>query len=206
MWLFSDKGFISITLDRTRSDQDVLKVRARVRADLERVLPYFPSETQIVDDEGTDYPYRLIVTKEQMSIAAALMVMDIDYNNFKNIVHTRLGDKRASPLHRIWSLMVEQEEPGTYQQWQTKKNAKYPPTVPADDQLRLNEWHYAANGHWDGRTGTRVYPGERGSGHDFSEFGRYYDEEVSSRENDDVPPQAGRKKKRGKRRPLSDLF
>lgn len=101
MWLFSPKtGFFSIV---QKPGVTRLTVRARVAADLDRLRKsYLPSLTATVGNAGSDYAFRATASSEAVSKAAAQMVAEIDYPNFKNEVARRGGKQRAAIYSRVW--------------------------------------------------------------------------------------------------------
>lgn len=95
-----------------------MQVRARVRADLKRLIDrgFVPADTKIIEtaDGRSDYRYRILVTREVWAEAARQLSMDIDYGNFKSEVMKSLGAKRESPLHQIWSILAKLQPGGAY--------------------------------------------------------------------------------------------
>ena len=88
-------------------------VRARVRRHLAALMERFSSISArpIQVDAGTDYRYRIVVSKKTWTAIAAELANEIDYNNFKNSV-------RDHDLHRalmdVWQRMYRmqmEEEP-----------------------------------------------------------------------------------------------
>lgn len=102
MWLFTTFGFFSIV---QKQPGDLLTVRARVRADLERLREHLPSMSEIVEGAGTDYPYRTTVERERFAEALAALGRSIDYSNFKEAVADELGPAREALCHEVWSAM-----------------------------------------------------------------------------------------------------
>ena len=85
-------GFISAVLDWNDPSGNSLVVRARMREHLEN---QFPDET-IVEMGGSDYKYRIFITKQKLSDLMVKRINDIDYHNFKNSVEDDL-------LHEMYS-------------------------------------------------------------------------------------------------------
>lgn len=103
MWLMTTFGFFSIVRKPGETD---LTVRARIRSDLETLEDqYLPSLGPITAGGGTDYPYRARAAPEAFAAAAARMVEDIDYPNFKDTVDTRQGRERAHAYGEVWSVL-----------------------------------------------------------------------------------------------------
>lgn len=80
MWIFTNKGFISVV--QKPCDTDTLTVRARVKGDIARVFP----GTKETAGGGTDYAYRAMVPREVVAKAIHDQIMGITYDNFKNSI------------------------------------------------------------------------------------------------------------------------
>ena len=99
MWLFTPRGFYSVVAHR--KDADKLLVRARVRADLEALREQIP-HLRIFSDRHADYRWRAVVTRGEWAMALALLVDDLDYDNFKSAVGERQGHERARLYGHVW--------------------------------------------------------------------------------------------------------
>jgi hypothetical protein len=84
-----------------------LTIRARVRADLERLSTYVPDMSAIIESEDSDYRYRAVANRGAVSSAMAKLVADIDYDNFKNEVASRQGYQRASVYGQVWHKLYD---------------------------------------------------------------------------------------------------
>ena len=105
MWLFTPFGFYSVV---RIEGAKVLTVRARVRADLNRLRRrYLPSLSPTVATPMADYPYRATVSAADLARAAQRIIEDIDYPNFKNAVLGELGEDREALCHGVWEVMRE---------------------------------------------------------------------------------------------------
>ena len=82
MWFCNNDGFISAVADSSDPTGNTLKVRARFRRDLEDIFP----DKEIVEDAGTDYKYRVFITKQELAEIMYERILNIDYTNFKNSV------------------------------------------------------------------------------------------------------------------------
>lgn len=115
MWVITpDQGFFSaVQKDPTKPNE--LTIRARAREDLER-LTKLPSlrkyRNKIVEGEGTDYGYRIVVTRRRWQKALVVMAQGIDYINFKTAVGLRFSQARASIYSRVWSALYAIQPPG----------------------------------------------------------------------------------------------
>ena len=97
MWLMQNDGFISAVLDTRDPTGESLVIRARM---IEHLMNQFPNE-KIIENAGTDYKYRIFITKQKLADLMTRRIMDIDYTNFKNSV----GDDRLHNMYAdIWSV------------------------------------------------------------------------------------------------------
>ncbi len=78
MWLFTQKGFLSIV--RHSDKPNILIVRSRFQGHIQRVFP----KAIVTEDTGTDYQYRAQINLKEVSRVIARLVSQIDYPNFKN--------------------------------------------------------------------------------------------------------------------------
>ena len=107
MWLFTNAGFYSIVKKPGYED---LTVRARSADDLERLRQrHLPSLGPTIEGGGTDYPYRVVVSADDLASAIAEIVRELDYSNFKSEVGTRMGPDRAGTYHRLWTALLDIE-------------------------------------------------------------------------------------------------
>ena len=102
MWLMTTQGFYSVVQDR--SDERILIVRARVRADLEQLLG---NRFAIEDTPNADYAFRAPVPRAAFKALMAACVGDISYDNFKNAVADRQGQVRASKYAGVWAHLAD---------------------------------------------------------------------------------------------------
>jgi hypothetical protein len=125
MWLFTKIGFFSATLaEETKDINPMLKVRARSREDLERLVAYmngmvkdgklFPptrgekSWRKIHEDRRADYYWRIFMVRSTWSKVVASLADAIDYGNFKAAVHGE--PDRDSAYMAVWSAMNRLQE------------------------------------------------------------------------------------------------
>jgi len=101
MWLYTIHGFYSVV---QKPNDKELTIRARVRADLERLkIHYLPLLSEITESDDSDYRYRATSTHVAFANALYHIAQDIEYDNFKNTVATRQGPERAKIYNSIWS-------------------------------------------------------------------------------------------------------
>lgn len=108
MWIFTPTGFISAVAKR--SNPTNLTVRARDRQSLDGLAELSGATATI--GEGTDYPYRVVVSREQFKQWMSTQVDELDYSNFKSEAERVSGYEYASVLGQIWhaGLSLEDQE------------------------------------------------------------------------------------------------
>lgn len=124
MWLFTPYGFFSVVRKprysdlRTRFDAqgnatrearpNLYQIRSRDASHLETLRKRFRIRAKVETGGGTDYAYRVCVSKRVWSRIGPLMVAasEIEYGNFKSEVAKRLGccDYEYA-LHEVWRAM-----------------------------------------------------------------------------------------------------
>ncbi len=114
MWLFHPEvGFLSVVRKPGdgRSSRSQLTIRARARADLDRLRKlYLPTLSATVSTGGTDYPYRARATAIDWSDACSTMAREIDYGNFKSEVARVQGHHREAAYHKVWAALMGLED------------------------------------------------------------------------------------------------
>lgn len=96
MWIFTNRGFLSIVEDRQQNG--CLLVRARER---EHLAALFPGR-EIAETPGRDYRFRTSVPRSEVSETLRREVESIHYPNFKD----SLGDARyQQACHEVWKVM-----------------------------------------------------------------------------------------------------
>jgi hypothetical protein len=103
MWIFTEDGFISAVDNGMEPGK--LAVRARDKKSLS-LLSEITGE-RIVSFRGTDYPYRVHVTREQLASFLVANVDTMDYSNFKNRVYDTRGSKFARACGKVWEAMLD---------------------------------------------------------------------------------------------------
>ncbi len=111
MWLFTQYGFYSVVAQSSDNEENYL-VRSRVRNDLENLKALARLDNEILENVGTDYRYRLVLSGEEWSRALGSLGAAIDYSNFKNRIG-ELPDQRGKNMayHQIWSKLIALKEP-----------------------------------------------------------------------------------------------
>jgi hypothetical protein len=98
MWIFLKDAFLSVVYKGCNPHE--VMVRARVAGDIKRVFP----RAKEISGLGTDYPFRAVVTREELAEALTNEVEGIDYSNFKSSVR---DSARHDAYMDVWSAMVK---------------------------------------------------------------------------------------------------
>lgn len=117
MWLFSRDGFVSIV--EAKLKPGMVYARARDKAHIEAMFPGL----EIFASMSSDYPWRVLLSKEELSDSIVKMVTAINYNNFKDaaeaaVVHGVAEKSKPgsawwyiSALHDVWCAVWEAARP-----------------------------------------------------------------------------------------------
>ena len=97
MWIFTDKGFLSIV--QHNEIEDCFQVKSRVVEPLEILWP--EHEIEIID--WADYRFRITIPKVQVIPVLAKQIGSVEYTSFKNECENDPDYYYA--LTRIWSIM-----------------------------------------------------------------------------------------------------
>lgn len=114
MWLTTTAGFFSAVQDRTDPDRLVVRTRDRESAQalVDGVETLCGEAVSITEREGTDYPYRVYVSRENYALWVSFEVRQyVTYHNFKDAVKETRGAKWASALAKVWGAMLEVTDP-----------------------------------------------------------------------------------------------
>jgi hypothetical protein len=108
MWNQSSLGFWS-AVKKSPSDAH-LTVRFRALKHAKEVQAKYPEVGEIIDHEGTDYPYRVKVDQAVWAEIQKKEVLAINYNNFKN----HLDGIGKSGFHdlcsKVWGIFYPMEK------------------------------------------------------------------------------------------------
>lgn len=118
MWIATRFGFFSVVCARKSRtsheiNPDIFMVRVRRRQHLEALLAAVPKLAlpgEIMATVGTDYPFRLFVSKKKWIETMVELSEDIDYGNFKNEAHKFADHKYDAFLGSTWSLGLRLED------------------------------------------------------------------------------------------------
>ena len=112
MWIFTNKGFLSIVEDR--DDPERLLVRARYEGDIER---HFGGEVEVLELEGADYRFRAFLPREEVRTVIDRELSSLDYGNFKNSfdrdnvsLSRAAREERHDALFQVWSTMLDSQK------------------------------------------------------------------------------------------------
>ena len=118
MWIFTRYGFYSAVCARQGDgshgqpvDPDRMMIRARDRGHLEALIARYTEllgAAEIKAFSGTDYAYRIFVTKAVWSQVMAALGDDIEYDNFNSEVARFQGASGSAyehSLHDVWRVM-----------------------------------------------------------------------------------------------------
>jgi tetratricopeptide (TPR) repeat protein len=141
MWLFTQYGFYSVVAQPNEDDQYL--VRSRVRNDLENLKSLAQLNNEILENAGTDYRYRLILSGEEWSRALGSLGAAIDYSNFKERIG-ELPDQRGKSAfyQQVWSSSIALKEP-SLDEVANEENDVRPLGMSAED-VELEEMYQEA--------------------------------------------------------------
>jgi len=106
MWVFTDTGFLSAVCTERGSNK--IKVRSR---DLESLRPLIDKTgSDVIKTPNADYPYRVIISKDEFGVFLAMSLELMEYTNFKSEVQATRGYDFAHALSSVWSTMHDVED------------------------------------------------------------------------------------------------
>lgn len=107
MWVMTTGGFVSAV--QHRDDASKVMVRARDRQSLATMVADIKEvdDSAIYTEAGSDYRWRVVVSKEQFKEFLAREVDGyLDYDNFKNRVSKTLGQRWHDAYLQVWVTML----------------------------------------------------------------------------------------------------
>jgi len=110
MWVFTLDGFISVVQKNWDKNTENVQVRARSFHDLERFLERMKLTDKIIESPKTDYPFRVVTTRQIWGKYLSKMAKLISYDNFKHQVEIQDGNERADTYLRVWSDLRKLEK------------------------------------------------------------------------------------------------
>lgn len=107
MWIASVYGWFSIV-----QKQGGICVRARCRGDLVDLMAASQVFSEVIENRETDYPFRIIVERPQLSKIMNALEQAVNYPNFKSKIAT-VPHQRAKlgQYHEIWAVMADVRPP-----------------------------------------------------------------------------------------------
>lgn len=107
MWLFTIYGFFSVVVKgntvyvRARNKRHLINLKKRFRVWIGAV--------SIQEDVGTDYKWRIGVSRKTWGVISEYLAAEITWDNFKHKVKTsKLTDKAyLDVLHDVWFKMMQ---------------------------------------------------------------------------------------------------
>lgn len=142
MWIMTTIGFYSAV--QHRDNHDDLLIRARSKADLERLQQLAVDGYGVTVPVGghapglgpidttltrADYPHRMVISKAAWKAILEQLTDDVDYDNFKTAVAKAGHPERANTYHNVWqTLLAIEREPdaGVYPKGTKKPAAPKP--------------------------------------------------------------------------------
>jgi len=100
MWLFSEKGFVSIV---QTTNTGFLTVRARVKGDIEKMFP----GVKVIVTPSADYRFRAEVSRGTVAAVLENLALKIDYDNFKNRVAKHDPNRAHTAYMDVWKAMLD---------------------------------------------------------------------------------------------------
>lgn len=113
MWLFTKYGFFSVVCaginpNSKKADWRWMMVRARSRKHLVNLQNRFKKQLgryHITANAGTDYRFRMFVSKRVMKRIIVQLLHEINWCNFKDECHKANDKEYDAALMRVWGTM-----------------------------------------------------------------------------------------------------
>ncbi len=121
MWVFLRDAFISVT--EHESERRLLRVRARMRGDLDRLFP----EADIAETIDRDYRFATSLPRERVAQVISLHVSKLDYGTFFEAIP---NEDRKQAYIQVWGAMYEEQ------------NRLYGPPAPDVDEVEPKRPRY----------------------------------------------------------------
>ena len=109
MWIFTNKGFLSVV--RHRDKRNHLLVRARENGVLEEIFgPNYTDERCVIEENpDADYRFRTVVHEGYFRQVMNYHIDEITYDNFKNSIPPDKADYHDACMD-VWSTMHRLQE------------------------------------------------------------------------------------------------
>ena len=69
-----------------------------------------PKLSKTINKQGTDYPYRVTISHEDLAKGMEKIAKDIHYSNFKSEVEAKMGSERERIYHEVWHKLLKLEK------------------------------------------------------------------------------------------------
>jgi hypothetical protein len=99
-------GFFSVVAHATRPEH--VLVRGRVKSDMDNLAAKFwPDQPEISYDEigAHDYPYRMVIRRDQWGNILANLGANVPYTNFKAAVEQQRNAARDAVYYTVWATV-----------------------------------------------------------------------------------------------------
>ncbi|MBX3460402.1 MAG: hypothetical protein KF696_10650 [Planctomycetes bacterium] len=92
-------------------------MRARVKSHLQALAARFEplAEAEVIESDGSDYRYRIVVDRQAWALVAKQLAEDIDYSNFKSECARKnqwTDGAYLSALHEVWRIHYRLQSKG----------------------------------------------------------------------------------------------
>lgn len=107
MWLATKFGFYSIV---DSEEYNKIVIRGRKISDIKNLIDSVESlkNCKLVITRRSDYLCRIYVNMRQLADVMSLLIINLDYSNFKDMIYANKDQKDKSSYYtRIWSVMYE---------------------------------------------------------------------------------------------------
>jgi len=109
MWVFTREGFFSVVHD-LYCESDEVMILARKMEDLERLTAKLEGGTGLIlEFNHADYRYRMAVKKIAWAEYLRRCAMDIDYDNYKNLIDPK-DSARLETYSECWKALKKWQD------------------------------------------------------------------------------------------------
>ena len=107
MWIATQDGYFSAVQHRDKPDTHM--VRARDSKDLQHIRDWGYDTGRIIAMTNADYPYRIIIKKDEWARYLVNATTAIDYVNFKSRIH-EVDRPRGDIYLKVWRELLHIED------------------------------------------------------------------------------------------------
>ncbi|MBB1515015.1 hypothetical protein H5398_03350 [Tessaracoccus sp. MC1679] len=136
MWIFSEKGFVSLVQDR--DDASKLQVRARVADDITDTFP----GAELFTADGADYRYRARIDRREVADVMHRAVMGVNYDShFKDVaIEASNHPGRWRAYYGVWTALAELQDYKPYSSVPRALEPRWDEDVDDDDEAHDSRW------------------------------------------------------------------